>query len=81
MKVFPKLGAQVAITSRDIDKLKNTASELEATTGTCLPLQCDVITSGKHVAKRIESFGKVDVLLNNAAEISFPNRKIICERF
>jgi hypothetical protein len=23
----------------------------------------------------------VDVLLNNAAEISFPNRKIICERF
>jgi NAD(P)-dependent dehydrogenase (short-subunit alcohol dehydrogenase family) len=31
---------KVAITSRD--KLKNTASELEKETGTCLPIQCDV---------------------------------------
>jgi short-subunit dehydrogenase len=31
-KYFLELGAQVAITSRDIDKLKNTASELEAQT-------------------------------------------------
>jgi short-subunit dehydrogenase len=38
-----ELGAKVAITSRDLDKLKNTASELESETGgTCLPLQCDV---------------------------------------
>jgi NADP-dependent 3-hydroxy acid dehydrogenase YdfG len=40
-KYFMELGA--AITSRDLDKLKNTASELESETGgTCLPLQCDV---------------------------------------
>jgi NADP-dependent 3-hydroxy acid dehydrogenase YdfG len=41
-KYFLELGA-MAITSRDIEKLKNTAAELESETGgTCLPLQCDV---------------------------------------
>ncbi|RZK00083.1 MAG: SDR family NAD(P)-dependent oxidoreductase, partial [Flavobacterium sp.] len=42
-KYFLELGAKVAITSRDLDKLKNTASALETETGgKCLPLQCDV---------------------------------------
>lgn len=42
-KYFLELGAKVAITSRDLDKLKNTATELETQTGgTCLPIQCDV---------------------------------------
>jgi short-subunit dehydrogenase len=41
-KYFLELG-KMAITSRDIEKLKNTAAELESETGgTCLPLQCDV---------------------------------------
>ena len=43
-KYFLELGANVAITSRDLDKLKATASELEsATSGKCLPLQCVVL--------------------------------------
>ncbi|MGO4821516.1 MULTISPECIES: SDR family oxidoreductase [unclassified Flavobacterium] len=70
-KYFLELGAAVAITSRDLDKLKNTASELETETGgTCLPLQCDV----RHyeevenmLQEVLKAFGKVDVLLNNAA--------------
>lgn len=70
-KYFLELGAKVAITSRDLEKLKNTASELEQETGgTCLPLQCDV----RHYAEVenmlqevLKAFGKVDVLLNNAA--------------
>jgi short-subunit dehydrogenase len=42
-QVLHGIGRKVAITSRDLDKLKNTASELESETGgTCLPLQCDV---------------------------------------
>ena len=42
-KYFMELGAKVAITSRDLEKLKKTAAELENETGgTCLPLQCDV---------------------------------------
>ena len=40
---FLELGAKVAITSRDVHKLKNTATELEQQTGgTCLPIACDV---------------------------------------
>src|SRR5688572_12095809 len=70
-KYFLELGANVAITSRDLDKLKTTASELEAATGgKCLPLQCDV----RHydqvenmLQETLKAFGKVDVLLNNAA--------------
>ncbi|MBS7233348.1 SDR family oxidoreductase [Flavobacterium psychroterrae] len=70
-KYFLELGAQVAITSRDLDKLKATATELETETGgKCLPLQCDV----RHyeevenmLQEVLKAFGKVDVLLNNAA--------------
>ena len=40
---FLELGANVAISSRDIEKLKTTATELEkASGGTCLPVLCDV---------------------------------------
>ncbi|MEC5166994.1 NAD(P)-dependent dehydrogenase (short-subunit alcohol dehydrogenase family) [Flavobacterium sp. PL11] len=70
-KYFLELGAHVAISSRDLEKLKNTAKELEAETGgTCLPIQCDV----RHyqevenmLQEVLKTFGKVDVLLNNAA--------------
>lgn len=70
-KYFMELGARVAITSRDLEKLKATAQELEAETGgKCLPLQCDV----RHydqveamLAEVLKAYGKVDVLLNNAA--------------
>ena len=70
-KYFLELGAQVAITSRNLEKLKNTASELEKETGsTCFPVQCDVREYEQVEAMRdkcINKFGKVDVLLNNAA--------------
>src|SRR3954470_8554103 len=70
-KYFLELGANVAITSRDIEKLRATASELEAETGgNCVPVACDV----RHYEQVelmletvLEKFGKVDVLLNNAA--------------
>ena len=70
-KYFLELGAKVAITSRDLTKLQNTALELETETrGECLPLQCDVrhYEEVEQMLKAvIEKFGKVDVLLNNAA--------------
>lgn len=70
-KYFMELGAQVAITSRNLEKLKTTAEALETETcGTCFPVQCDVRDYEQVVAMRdavIEQFGSVDVLLNNAA--------------
>ena len=70
-KYFMELGAEVAITSRDLEKLKTTATELETETGgKCLPIQCDV----RHydqvenmLAEVLKTYGKADVLLNNAA--------------
>lgn len=68
---FLELGANVVITSRDLDKLKNTAKELEeATGGKVLPVQCDVRNYDEveaMVQASVEEFGSVDVLLNNAA--------------
>ncbi len=70
-KYFLELGAKVAITSRDLDKLKTTASELSEQTGSeCLPVQCDVRYIDQVEAMHqsvLAHFGKVDVLLNNAA--------------
>ncbi|WP_191859101.1 SDR family oxidoreductase [Hanstruepera ponticola] len=70
-KYFLELGANVAITSRNLEKLENTSKELEAETGgSCLPLQCDVRHYDQVEAMRdavIAKFGKIDVLLNNAA--------------
>ncbi|RNL69248.1 SDR family oxidoreductase [Sinomicrobium pectinilyticum] len=70
-RYFLELGAKVAITSRNLEKLQHTAKELEGETGgTCLAVQCDV----RHyeqvesmLQQVVDSFGKVDVLLNNAA--------------
>lgn len=70
-KYFLELGANVVITSRDLDKLKKTASELDTEIGgKCLAVQCDV----RHydqvedlLKESLDTFGKVDILLNNAA--------------
>ncbi|RWX03910.1 SDR family oxidoreductase [Flavobacterium cerinum] len=70
-KYFMELGARVAITSRDLEKLQNTAKELEQETGgKCLAVQCDVrhYEEVENMLKTVlETYGKVDVLLNNAA--------------
>jgi len=70
-KYFMELGAKVAITSRDFDKLQSTARELEEQTGgSCLAVQCDV----RHydqvenmLTAVLDAYGQADVLLNNAA--------------
>ena len=70
-KYFLELGAKVAITSRNIEKLENTVKELEDETGgKCFAVQCDVRHYDQVEAMRdavVEEFGSVDILLNNAA--------------
>ncbi len=68
---FLELGANVVITSRNIEKLQAVKEELEsATGGKVLPVQCDVRNYEEveaMVNASIAEFGTVDVLLNNAA--------------
>ncbi|MGV3460529.1 MAG: SDR family oxidoreductase [Flavobacterium sp.] len=70
-RYFMELGAKVAITSRDLDKLQTTAKELETETGgQCLAVQCDVRNYDEVEAMLkavLDAYGKADVLLNNAA--------------
>jgi len=70
-KYFLELGAKVAITSRNLEKLQTTAQELEQeTAGKCLAIQCDVRHYDQVEAmlqQTLDTFGKVDILLNNAA--------------
>src|SRR5690606_16098813 len=68
---FLDLGAKVAITSRNLEKLKTTAQELEDQTGgKCLPIACDVrhYDQVENMLQMVlDTFGKVDILVNNAA--------------
>lgn len=70
-RYFLKLGASVIITSRKLEVLQKTAEELmQETGGQVLALQCDVRNYAeveKMLADSIAKFGKVDVLINNAA--------------
>lgn len=68
---FSKLGAQVAITSRRLEVLEKTATEMSTESGNeVFPIQCDVRDYDQVEAMRdsaIKAMGGVDVLLNNAA--------------
>lgn len=68
-RAFAKEGASILITGRNADKLTNAAKELEG-----LGAKADYIvgTAGKRedanatIAKAVEAFGGVDILVNNA---------------
>ena len=68
---FLKLGANLVITSRKDDVIQNTAREMEESTGgKVLAVACDVREYAQVenvLAKAVETFGRVDSLLNNAA--------------
>lgn len=68
---FSELGANLVITSRKLEVLEETAREIAAQTGNpVLPLACDVreYEQVEQVIKDTKAkFGRVDVLLNNAA--------------
>jgi NAD(P)-dependent dehydrogenase (short-subunit alcohol dehydrogenase family) len=68
---FLQLGANLVITSRKLDVLQKTAAEMEAQTGgKVLAVACDVRNYEeveKMLQSTIEAFGRVDIVVNNAA--------------
>lgn len=70
-QVFLQLGARVVITSRKLPVLEKTAAELhQITGGEVWPVACDVRDYAAVEAMlrtTLEKFGRVDVLVNNAA--------------
>src|SRR5690606_3363862 len=68
---FSELGANIVITSRKLEVLKNTAKEIEEKThNSVLAVSCDVrnIEEVERLyAESVDNFGAVDVLVNNAA--------------
>ena len=67
---FGELGASLVITSRKQNVLDNTAIELRKTGAQILPMACDVrkpIEVQNVVDETIKKFGKIDILVNNAA--------------
>lgn len=70
-KYFLELGANVIITSRKLDVLQETAKELNNLVNKEIyPVECDIRKYDQVenlLNKSLEKFGKVDVLVNNAA--------------
>src|SRR5690606_22753729 len=68
---FLKLGANLVITSRKLEVLKESAKEMEQETGgKVLPVACDVRNYEEVenlLKKSIDRFGQIDGLVNNAA--------------
>ena len=63
-------GAKVVVSSRKLENVKTTADEIEATGGEALPLQAHVGRTddvAALVARTMEAYGRIDVVVNNAA--------------
>ena len=63
-------GADVAIVSRKLPDLERVAEEIKKSGRKCLPVQAHLgkVEEINHLVKRVfEEFGKIDILVNNAA--------------
>lgn len=63
-------GAKVVLSARSTEQLEHAAAEIREQGGEALPITCDVTDSAAikaMVKQSIDAFGRVDVLVNNAA--------------
>ena len=64
-------GANIVICSRNLDNLKESASEIESLTKRIvMPIQCDTTKTDSIknlVSQTLQKFGRIDILINNAA--------------
>ena len=69
-KLFASEGAKVVISARRQQVLEEAAKEIEAAGGTvlCVPTDISKVDDVKNlVSKTVETFGQLDILINNAA--------------
>lgn len=69
---FAASGAKVIVADIDIDGAQAVAAEIVASGGTALAVHCDVGRENQFEAVRdlaLETFGQVDIIMNNAATI------------
>ncbi|MEO3757008.1 SDR family NAD(P)-dependent oxidoreductase [Mycobacterium sp. B14F4] len=62
-------GAAVALVARRVDRLRALADDIESTGGTALPVPADVTDAGRAgaaVSTAVDTFGRLDTLVNNA---------------
>ena len=83
-KTLAKSGVSVVINGRTLDKLKQAEAEIEAFGGSVLSIQadaCDAAEINRIVKETKEYFGKIDILVNNAATVGvgYPVEKMPVE--
>lgn len=72
-KLFAAEGARVAVVSRSQDTIDRTVAEITSAGGTAIGIRCDVsdpVQITDTVAKTVETFGQLDILVNNAFDVS-----------
>ena len=70
---FAREGARVAVAGRRVEKLQDAVAEIKAAGGEGIAVACDVSRAAEAqnaVAKAVATFGKLDVLVNNAGVLS-----------
>lgn len=68
-KAYAEYGADVALLARRLDRLEEVAADIEKFGRKALPVACDVTQEEQikdAVQKIADTFGKIDILLNNA---------------
>ncbi|MDO8685323.1 MAG: glucose 1-dehydrogenase [Clostridiales bacterium] len=78
--LFAREGAKVAIVGRRLEPLEETAAYIQSEGGVAISCVCDVSKTDdvqKMVGKTLKSFGKIDILYNNAAIVTGLGKNIV----
>jgi len=76
---FAREGAALALAARNLPRLEETAKAIKAKGGQAKAIQCDITDHEqikKMVAQTIDEFGRIDILVNNAARGTFNNADV-----
>ncbi|KQQ11774.1 3-oxoacyl-ACP reductase [Methylobacterium sp. Leaf123] len=79
-KLFAAEGARVAVLSRTAANVDAVVADIEAAGGTALGVVCDLADAGQieaGVAKVVASYGRINILVNNAFDPTAPYSSII----